>query len=82
MNRGQLTVSVFNRGTAWLDTGTFASLMQAGQFVQVLEERQGFKVGCIEEIAFRMGFINSEQLLRVAEPLVKSGYGKYLMNLK
>ncbi len=82
LNRGQLTVSVFNRGTAWLDTGTFASLMQAGQFVQVLEERQGFKVGCIEEIAFRMGFINSEQLLRVAEPLVKSGYGKYLMNLK
>jgi glucose-1-phosphate thymidylyltransferase len=82
LNRGQLTVSVFNRGTAWLDTGTFASLMQAGQFVQVLEERQGFKVGCIEEIAFRMGFIDSDQLQKVAEPLVKSGYGKYLMNLK
>jgi glucose-1-phosphate thymidylyltransferase len=82
LNRGQLTVSVFNRGTAWLDTGTFASLMQAGQFVQVLEERQGFKVGCIEEIAFRMGFIDSDQLQKVAEPLVKSGYGKYLMNLR
>jgi glucose-1-phosphate thymidylyltransferase len=82
LNRGQLTVSVFNRGTAWLDTGTFASLMQAGQFVQVLEERQGFKVGCIEEIAFRMGFINREQLNRIAEHLVKSGYGKYLLQLK
>ena len=82
LNRGQLTVSVFNRGTAWLDTGTFASLMQAGQFVQVLEERQGFKVGCIEEIAFRMGFIDSHQLQMIAEPLVKSGYGKYLMNLR
>ena len=82
LKRGQLTVSVFNRGTAWLDTGTFASLMQAGQFVQVIEERQGFKVGCIEEIAFRMGFINREQLNQVATPLVKSGYGDYLMNLK
>jgi glucose-1-phosphate thymidylyltransferase len=82
LKRGQLTVSVFNRGTAWLDTGTFASLMQAGQFVQVIEERQGFKVGCIEEIAFRMGFINREQLNQVATPLVKSGYGKYLMNLR
>jgi len=82
LNRGQLTVSVFNRGTAWLDTGTFASLMQAGQFVQVLEERQGFKVGCIEEIAFRMGFIDFDELQKIAEPLVKSGYGKYLMNLR
>jgi len=82
LKRGQLTVSVFNRGTAWLDTGTFASLMQAGQFVQVLEERQGFKVGCIEEITFRMGFINREQLNKIAEPLVKSGYGKYLLQLK
>ena len=82
LKRGQLTVSVFNRGTAWLDTGTFASLMQAGQFVQVIEERQGFKVGCIEEIAFRMGFISREQLNQVATPLVKSGYGNYLMNLK
>jgi glucose-1-phosphate thymidylyltransferase len=82
LKRGQLTVSVFNRGTAWLDTGTFASLMQAGQFVQVIEERQGFKVGCIEEIAFRMGFIDSDELQKIAEPLVKSGYGKYLMNLR
>jgi glucose-1-phosphate thymidylyltransferase len=82
LKRGQLTVSVFNRGTAWLDTGTFASLMQAGQFVQVIEERQGFKVGCIEEIAFRMGFINREQLTQIAAPLVKSGYGNYLMQLK
>jgi glucose-1-phosphate thymidylyltransferase len=82
LKRGQLTVSVFNRGTAWLDTGTFASLMQAGQFVQVIEERQGFKVGCIEEIAFRMGFIDSDQLVKIAMPLVKSGYGKYLMSLK
>jgi glucose-1-phosphate thymidylyltransferase len=82
LKRGQLTVSVFNRGTAWLDTGTFASLMQAGQFVQVIEERQGFKVGCIEEIAFRMGFINREQLNQIATPLVKSGYGNYLINLK
>lgn len=82
LKRGQLTVSVFNRGTAWLDTGTFTSLMQAGQFVQVIEERQGFKVGCIEEIAFRMGFIDSDQLVKIAMPLVKSGYGKYLMSLK
>lgn len=81
LKRGQLTVSVFNRGTAWLDTGTFASLMQAGQFVQVMEERQGQKISCIEEIAYRMGYINQEQLVALAKPLVKSGYGKYLLNL-
>jgi glucose-1-phosphate thymidylyltransferase len=81
LNRGQLTVSVFNRGTAWLDTGTFASLMQAGQFVQVMEERQGQKISCIEEIAYRMGYISKEQLIDLAKPLVKSGYGEYLLNL-
>jgi glucose-1-phosphate thymidylyltransferase len=81
LKRGQLTVSVFNRGTAWLDTGTFSSLMQAGQFVQVMEERQGQKISCIEEIAYRMGYINQEQLIKLAKPLVKSGYGEYLLNL-
>jgi glucose-1-phosphate thymidylyltransferase len=81
LNRGQLTVSVFNRGTAWLDTGTFTSLMQAGQFVQVMEERQGQKISCIEEIAYRMGYISKEQLIELAKPLVKSGYGEYLLNL-
>ena len=81
LKRGQLTVSVFNRGTAWLDTGTFASLMQAGQFVQVMEDRQGQKISCIEEIAYRMGYINREQLIALAQPLVKSGYGEYLLNL-
>lgn len=81
LNRGQLTVSVFNRGTAWLDTGTFASLMQAGQFVQVMEERQGQKISCIEEIAYRMGFINQERLEALAQPLLKSGYGTYLLGL-
>jgi glucose-1-phosphate thymidylyltransferase len=81
LNRGQLTVSVFNRGTAWLDTGTFASLMQAGQFVQVMEERQGQKISCIEEIAYRMGYINQEQLIALAQPLIKSGYGAYLLGL-
>jgi glucose-1-phosphate thymidylyltransferase len=70
-----------DRGTAWLDTGTFNSLMQAGQFVQVIEERQGLKIGCIEEVAYRNGFISEEQLKQIAEPLVKSGYGTYLMNL-
>jgi glucose-1-phosphate thymidylyltransferase len=74
-------VGILNRGTAWLDTGTFASLMQAGQFVQVIEERQGMKIGCIEEVAYRMGFINAEQLETIAKPLVKSGYGQYLLNL-
>jgi len=81
LKRGQLTVSVFNRGTAWLDTGTFASLMQAGQFVQVMEERQGQKISCIEEIAYRMGYISKEQLIALAQPLVKSGYGTYLLGL-
>ncbi len=77
----KLKVGVLDRGTAWLDTGTFASLMQAGQFVQVIEERQGLKIGCIEEIAYNMGFIDEEQLEKIAQPLVKSGYGQYLLNL-
>ena len=81
LRRGKLKVAILDRGTAWLDTGTFASLMQAGQFVQVIEERQGLKIGCIEEVAFRNGFITAEQLKQIAEPLVKSGYGTYLMNL-
>ena len=81
LKQGKLKVGVLNRGTAWLDTGTFVSLMQAGQFVQVIEERQGLKVGCIEEVAYRMGFIDEQQLRKVAEPLVKSGYGKYLLGL-
>ena len=81
LEKGKLEVRVLNRGTAWLDTGTIDSLMQAGTFVQVIEKRQGFKVGCIEEIAYRMGFINAEQLKTVAEPLVKSGYGKYLLDI-
>ena len=81
LRRGKLKVALLDRGTAWLDTGTFASLMQAGQFVQVIEERQGLKIGCIEEVAYRNGFITKEQLQRIAAPLVKSGYGTYLMNL-
>ena len=81
LRRGKLKVAVLDRGTAWLDTGTFNSLMQAGQFVQVIEERQGLKIGCIEEVAFRNGFISEVQLKQIAEPLVKSGYGTYLMNL-
>ena len=81
LNRKQLKVSILDRGTAWLDTGTFASLMQAGQFVQVIEERQGLKIGCIEEIAFKMGFITKEQLINVATPLTKSGYGTYLLKM-
>lgn len=81
LKQGKLKVSILSRGTAWLDTGTFASLMQAGQFVQVIEERQNQKIGCIEEIAYRMGFINREQLNKIAEPLVKSGYGQYLLQL-
>lgn len=81
LEAGKLKVGVLDRGTAWLDTGTFASLMQAGQFVQVIEERQGLKIGCIEEIAWNMGFINDEQLEKLAQPLVKSGYGQYLLNL-
>jgi len=78
---GKLKVGVLDRGTAWLDTGTFASLMQAGQFVQVIEERQGLKIGCIEEIAYTMGFIDAAQLEKIAQPLTKSGYGQYLLNL-
>lgn len=81
LRRGKMKVGVLNRGTAWLDTGTFASLMQASQFVQTIEDRQGLKIGCIEEIAFNMGYINKEQLLQLAEPLLKSGYGVYLKNL-
>ncbi|HRP52888.1 MAG TPA: sugar phosphate nucleotidyltransferase, partial [Fluviicola sp.] len=81
LKRGKLKVAVLSRGTAWLDTGTFPSLMQAGQFVQVIEERQGLKIGCIEEVAYRNGFISAEQLKKIAEPLIKSGYGNYLMQL-
>ncbi|MFN8348126.1 MAG: glucose-1-phosphate thymidylyltransferase RfbA [Spirosomataceae bacterium] len=81
LERGKLKVGVLNRGTAWLDTGTFASLMQAGQFVQVIEERQGLKIGCIEEVAYRMGFISADQLREIAKPLLKSGYGQYLLGL-
>jgi glucose-1-phosphate thymidylyltransferase len=81
LRQGKLKVAMLSRGTAWLDTGTFASLMQAGQFVQVIEERQGLKIGCIEEIAFINGFINAAQLKQLATPLVKSGYGNYLMQL-
>ena len=81
LDQGKLKVGILNRGTAWLDTGTFNSLMQAGQFVQVLEERQGLKVGCIEEIAWRQGFISSKELETLAQPLVKSGYGDYLLQL-
>lgn len=79
--QGKLKVGILNRGTAWLDTGTFASLMQAGQFVQVIEERQNLKIGCIEEVAYRMGYINKAQLSKLAEPLVKSGYGQYLKRI-
>jgi len=81
LKQGKLKVAILDRGTAWFDTGTFSSLMQAGQFVQVIEERQGLKIGCIEEIAYRNGFISKEQLKKLAEPLVKSGYGKYLLLL-
>lgn len=81
LNRGKLQVSILDRGTAWLDTGTFQSLMQAGQFVEVIEERQGLKIGAIEEAAYKMGFIDANQLKVLAEPLLKSGYGKHLMSL-
>jgi glucose-1-phosphate thymidylyltransferase len=76
-----LKVSVLSRGIAWLDTGTFESLLQASQFVEVIQNRQGMKIGCIEEVAFRMKFINQEELLKIAQPLVKSGYGQYLLSL-
>jgi glucose-1-phosphate thymidylyltransferase len=81
LEKGNLKVGILSRGTAWLDTGTFNSLMQAGQFVQVIEERQGLKIGCIEEIAWRQGFISEQQLKELAEPLKKSGYGEYLIGL-
>ncbi|RZJ29348.1 MAG: glucose-1-phosphate thymidylyltransferase, partial [Flavobacterium sp.] len=81
LERGKLKVSILDRGTAWLDTGTFNSLMQASQFVQVIEERQGLKIGAIEEAAYRMGFINSDQLRELAQPLLKSGYGTHLLSL-
>jgi len=81
LQQGKLKVGVLSRGTAWLDTGTFNSLMQAGQFVQVIEERQGLKIGCIEEIAFQMKFIDASQLRKIAQPLLKSGYGEYLLGL-
>ncbi len=79
LEAGKLKVGILDKGTAWLDTGTFESLMQAAQFVQVIEERQGLKIGCIEEIACRMGFIDKSQLKKLALPLIKSGYGKYLL---
>jgi glucose-1-phosphate thymidylyltransferase len=81
LEMGKLQVEVLDRGTAWLDTGTFPSLMQAGQFVQVIEERQGLRVGCIEEVAFKRGFIDAHQLKKLAEPLMKSGYGEYIYKL-
>ncbi len=81
LKAGRLKVGVFGRGIAWLDTGTHTSLMQAGQFIQVIEERQGLKIGCIEETAFEMGFINAEQLEKLAMKYIKSGYGQYLLNL-
>lgn len=81
LKREKLQVAILDRGTAWLDTGTFSSLMQASQFVEVIEERQGLKVGCLEEIAYRQGFITKVQLTALAQPLLKSGYGKYLLNI-
>ena len=81
LDQGKLNVSVFGRGTAWLDTGTFASLMQAGNFVQTIEERQGLKIGCIEEVAYRQKYISSDQLRELAQPLMKSGYGEYLLSI-
>lgn len=82
LEQGKLNVQILDKGTAWLDTGTFNSLMQASHFVQVIEERQGLKIGCIEEVAYTMGYIDKKQLHKLAEPLLKSGYGKYLKQLK
>ncbi|HEY9113914.1 MAG TPA: sugar phosphate nucleotidyltransferase, partial [Bacteroidales bacterium] len=81
LEQGKLSVGVLGRGTAWLDTGTFSSLIEASQFVEVIQNRQGLKIGCIEEIAFRNGFIDKDQLSRLAQPLLKSGYGQYLLGL-
>ncbi len=81
LEKGNLKVGLLSRGTAWLDTGTFSSLLQASQFVQVIEERQGLKIGCIEEIAYRMGYIDETQLEKIAQPLLKSGYGDYLLSI-
>lgn len=81
LRQGKLRVALLDRGTAWLDTGTFATMNQAAQFVQVIEERQGIKIGCIEEAAYRQGFIDENQLKKIAEPLTKSGYGQYLLSL-
>ena len=81
LKRGKLEVRLLGRGTTWLDTGTFKSLMQASQFVQMIEDRQGRKIGCIEEASFKMGFIDASQLEKLAQPLLKSGYGKYLISL-
>ncbi len=81
LKQGKLKVQMLDKGIAWLDTGTFQSLMQASQFVQVIEERQGQKIGCIEEVAYKMGYINIKQLHKLAEPLLKSGYGQYLQQL-
>ena len=81
LKQGRLKVGILDRGTAWLDTGTFESLLQASQFVEVIEQRQGLKIGCVEEIAYRMGFIDAAQLEKIAQPLLKSGYGEYLINI-
>lgn len=81
LEQGRLKVQVLSRGTAWLDTGTFESLLQASQFVEVIEHRQGLKIGCIEEVAYRMGFIDAAKLEEIAQPLLKSGYGEYLLKL-
>jgi glucose-1-phosphate thymidylyltransferase len=81
LNKGKLKVGILDRGTAWLDTGTFGSLLQASQYVEVIEQRQGLKIGCIEEIAYQMGYITAEQLEEIAKPLLKSGYGEYLLQL-
>jgi len=81
LNRGSLTVEIFGRGTAWLDTGTHKGLLEASNFVEVVQNRQGLYIACIEEIAYRMGFINKQQLIKLAEPLLKTEYGKYLIRI-